>query len=1078
MVRVLSQNEIILNSLDFYRLAQPGLDTKFGTVARDILIDGPSTQLALVYQELGRIKTSQSLRLSFGNDLDKLANNYGETRRRGSTSTGSAILTFNAIETDIPINKGELITANNGATFTITNGVTVSSVFANTYRATASKFRADLDFVGITDQYAIVVTVNATAPGEFGNISKYALTVTSIPGVSNVTNAQSFGGGSEAETDAQFRSRILAVFSGANTGTALGYRNAILGDPAALDAIVVGPGNPLMTRDGTQVVTAEDGTKTIISEGTGGKVDNYIYGFRLVQILNSYIYRDKSNKNDPTNSANNYVLGQIAEDANKTVTTKRLINLQTKILPAQPVNNIIQVIGSSSGNFIEKQTDTLGRITGNYELIRDTGAYAGSPWGFDSLHWIDNKITGFSEDQTKGRFNGQDSLTFSDVLLISGATENIQISNENSSVKPSDRTSIQLAHWPVNNVSRVFNLTTGERYVVASQNPDGAGSLNQTGRITIRGSTLPAVSDILQVDYTWVFNYDSNTDFDNILNGTNPRSSDDSMDWGFSNAVRREQQQVTASGTQKQVLVTHPITSVISVNTFITDSGSASLISGRLGVVVSTVVTGVISIIRADGSELYDTSKNDGSFNGFTIFFPTDSVAAFGDTVTVTYNANDTFTIDGLSGSSSSNIITLPDTATVSIGTTVECNYISNIRTLLPSTIMTSLPAVRDGNGFNTQTATGVGTQPTTHIFSSPGVIQSNLRQAPSVLQLSISGSISPGVITVLGTTFSGIYDSVFTVSNSGLKHDLSTVIKSFLKLKSNQSVPSNVGIVRIISVEKVQTNSSFDVLSVENVYEIKGYQLKNNAFFKKEAVFNNSLTSSEFILPETVDNTDNMPDIGDRLRVTFYIATTSDTENVSFTKSGVLYTNKVFALVDSINKSSGFTSASSQTAALTVSNQNQPSSGSRYSVIYNYTAPKTNERITISYQQNKLIADTTLAIESTRPIGADVLNKASVPILVNASFAVVVSPGFENSKTIVKQNVQDAVTNALNATALGTIIDESDLMNAANTVEGVDRVRPVAFNVNGKSGRVLSIEAGQNEYIQANLVTITIEDR
>src|SRR5690606_5753230 len=208
-----------------------------------------------------------------------------------------------------------------------------------------------------------------------------------------------------------------------------------------------------------------------------------------------------------------------------------------------------------------------------------------------------------------------------------------------------------------------------------------------------RGSTLPSVSDILQVDYTWVFKYDSNTDFDNIYNGTNPRPSDDSIDWGFSNAVRREQQQVTASGTQKQVLVTHPITSVIDVNTYVTDTGAVNLISGRLGVVVSTAVTNVISIIRtSDGSELYDTSKRDGSFNGFTIFFPTDSVVSFGDIVTVTYNASDTFTIDGLSGSSSSNIITLPDTATVSVGTTVECNYISNVRTLLPSTIMTGLP--------------------------------------------------------------------------------------------------------------------------------------------------------------------------------------------------------------------------------------------------------------------------------------------------------------------------------------------------------------------------------------------------
>src|SRR5690606_38600337 len=141
------------------------------------------------------------------------------------------------------------------------------------------------------------------------------------------------------------------------------------------------------------------------------------------------------------------------------------------------------------------------------------------------------------------------------------------------------------------------------------------------------------------------------------------------------------------------------------------------------------------------------------------------------------------------------------------IGTTVECNYISNIRTLLPSTVLTALPAVRNANNFNTQIATAVGTQPTTHIFSSPGVIEYNLRQAPSVLQLTISGSISPGVITVLGTTFSDIEDYVITATSSGLTQDLASAIKSYLGLKSTSSIPSTVEVVRIISVEKVQTN-------------------------------------------------------------------------------------------------------------------------------------------------------------------------------------------------------------------------------------------------------------------------------
>jgi hypothetical protein len=1082
MVRIRTNNELINATIEFYRMAKPQLDTKPATVARDLLIDGPATQEAKIYEELARVSTAQSLRLSLGQDLDRYASNFGVVRKQGSRSTGTAILTFPVLETDFSVNSGDLVRATNGASFSVVNSMTVSVVNSNTYRAVASKYRTDLDFVGITDQYAVESLVEATVTGTIGNISKYSLSDAVIPGVSNVTNAAPFSGGSNAEDDSTFKNRILAKFSGANSGTETGYRNAVLADPDVIDALVVVPGDTLMTRDGTQVVTSESGITTIVAEGTGGKVDIYAYGLRLLQILDSYIYRDKSNQDDPTNSANDFVLGQIAGDANKTVTRKRIDDLQNGTLPSQPVVNLTQVSGSSSGsNFVSKQTNSLGVVTGNYELIRDTGAYGGSPWGFDKIHWISNQIDGFSEDLSKGKFNGQDALSYSDVLEIGAAAQIIQVSNENSVVNPANRASIQLAHKPLNSVTRVFNASTGERYVVANQNPDGTGSTNYTGRILISGNTLPSVSDVLQVDYSWIFNYDPNFDFDNRLTDYNPRSVIDSIDWGYSNAVSREESIVQTIFGLLSVSVTHPISSVITVNTFDGENSTVAFISGRLAVVVTNTVSNVISVTRiSDSAELFNSNKQDGSFSGMTIFLPTDTVGAVGQAVTIRYNANDIFTVNGVSGSFNNNTITLPASTPAGGGAwpLVECNYIANVKTILPAVALPTLPALRSGNAFNTTIATGIGTQPTTHIFLAPNVITFNLRKAPSRLQLAIAGSISPGVITVSGTVFYGVFEAVIKVANNGLTYDLSSAIRSYLGLSSSASIPANVSVVRLISVEKVNTTSSLQVLSVVNTYEVMGYALKDNSFVKWEAIENSALTQTEISLPQTPDNISNEPKVGDKLRVTFYIKKTSDTENVSFSKSGMLYTDKIFAWVDSVAISSGFTSGSSTTATLTISNQNQPISGTRYSATYNYLAPKANERITIQYNTNQVISDSTFAIEDIRIVGADVLVKAATPLLVDLSMAIVVSPAYSNTPNIVTQNVKDAIVSALNATALGTTVDESDFINVAYTVNGVDRVRPVAFNETGKVGTALSITAQSNQYIQANSVTITSEER
>lgn len=725
MVNIRSVNEIIQSLQDFFRLSQPDLDIKPGTVARDLFIEAPASQVSILYDELSGVSTQQSFRLVVGSDLDKLAKNYGIIRKQSTPATGTALLTFSSINSPININRGDKVTANNGISFAISAGTAVIPANLNFYRSIASKFRDQLDTAGITDEFAVQVSVIAVTAGTAGNIGSFALSKTTISGVTNVTNVNAFLGGTDQENDASFRNRVLSSFSGSSVGTTLGYLNIAKGTSGVSDAFIVSPGDALMTRDGTVVETQNDGSNVIISEGSGGKVDIIILGSNLIENKDSFIYRDKSNNNDPTSIKNNIVLGQIIGDENKTINRKRIDNLKNGTLPAQPVNTILEVTGSISGaNFLPKTVDFLGRIFGNYELIKDTGPYSGSPWGFDTFHWISDRISLFNEDRIKGQFNGQDTTTFIDVLNIPKLQQNISIVNENSIVT-FDRSIIQLIHTPATNVTRVFNINTGERYVIVDQNIDKTGTFNNTGRIKISGNTLPSPSDQLQVDYNWIVDYDQYLDYDGLHNTLNPRSVTDSIDWGYASVIKNELVNFTKdlsngffTGT-----ISHPTNNILSVNSFSEINGvvkkvTSGIFINRLSVVLNNlkVTTQTIDSIYFTNTnkELYVTAQNDGTFNSITtiigidifysttIILPTDTIANDGDRVTVILNSLDIFHGETVTGSVNGFQVTIPNLLISDITTNnllLKVTYIADVNDLL-SIPTTALPISRNSNSF------------------------------------------------------------------------------------------------------------------------------------------------------------------------------------------------------------------------------------------------------------------------------------------------------------------------------------------------------------------------------------------
>lgn len=1365
MANIRSVNEIILSMLDFLRTSIPELTINEGSVSKDLFVNLPATQLSLLYDELSKISNLQSLRVVSGSDLDRLAANFGAKRKTSAKASGIGLLTFSALPATVNINKNDLITATNGSTFAVINGISVNPASSNLYRSIATKFRNDLDFLGVSDTFAAEVSVQATTPGIAGNISKYSLVKTNIPGVSNVSNVLSFTGGSNQEDDTTFRNRVLAIFSGSNVGTALGYKNIVLADSSVLDALIVEPGDPLMVRDGTIVSQNTDGSFNIISEGTGGKVDIIILGFRLSEFVDSFVYRDLSNTNDPTNSKNNFVLGQIPGDENKTITRKRIDNIKNNTIPAQPVEEILEVSGSGSGsNFIVKTSDSFGRISGNYELFKDTGSYAGSPWGFDTFKWISNKIS-FDEDRVKSKFAGQDNLTFTDVLQIPLIQQNINVANENSTINGSDRSIIKLLHSPATNITRVFNVNTGERYIIADQNLDGGGSINTTGRIKISGNTLPATSDVLQVDYIWILDYDAYNDFDGIflknnkksLNN-NPRQVSDSIDWGLSNAIKKEKIILNKNITSTFYTgsVSHIISSVIAVNIcsiidYIVSIVDTGIFTGRKSINLINLPSEIENIysiqLKNSNQEIYNTIENDGTFINSrviidsevrwnsTIILPTDTSAEVDNYVNIKYDSSDIFNIENSFGNFSSNQITIPSDNFINSTeqVIVYVDYIANIQDVLSTTI-NNLPLSRFGNSFisnnlgfinnfinnniikeyqqvqkNTSdqyfinldilvsdymlqnidiisiinlsnskeywnadhlgtvssssankyqlildglNSPSVGdnvlivytvkdvkkTQPFTYeneVFkycintlqydfntnkfysdiqnfisqssialsiidastneilatASDGVLTSglensstatltsssinfsdidniiskkvkisnstninnngifdifdfnssgniisinnnineiinnqisiikisdgkdlwddsglididnnklyisssinnisvgdsvlilytnfhNLKQSPSKLSITVSDQINnSGIITIYGDTIIKVEDIIFTATINDLKQNVLEAIKKFNNSLSASILSSNIYLSRVVKLEKVSLVADNEIDSVLYTYDTLGVKIKNNELYTEELINDKNLNNFEFIIPSTTGNIENEPKIGDNLRITFYYSVKNDSENINFTKNGTLYTNKTFSFIKKIYISSGF--SSSQSSRILISFLNQPSTGSRYKAFYEYKAPKENERITIRYNFNKLIGDSTFNLETQRPINADVLIKSADKLLVNTTINIVIKNDFLNSEPIVLQNVRDAIINRINTNILEDNLNSSDLITTAQSVSGVERSRVLFFNKDGNDGQVLTLTCQKNQYFVANNIAINLE--
>jgi len=1021
------------------RIVQPGLDTKPGSVSRDLFIDLQADELEKLYNLISIVSDKQSFSTAVGSDLDKLARNFGFSRKRGATSSGTVIFSINSLEIDYEIEEGTIVSTRSGVSFRTIGNYTMLRSQRNIYSANASRIQKQLSVAGSASGFAIEIPVEAINPGSSGNIGSYQIVRQSAPFTFSVTNISAISGGSDVESDSEFRRRFLSSFSGSTIGTSTGYLNSVLSVDEILDALVVEPGSALMLRDGTEIIEGDLNSRRISKSGSGGKVDVYVLGKKLREVSESFIFFDKSSDGDISSEINDHVLGNFDQDMSLTSLERRVNAFKTGNVPYQPVDTIVSVSGSESGLLTEGET---------FELIKDTNEdTGGSPFGFDRIRFISNFKTVNLEAILKPSINSSDSLKFSDATDTSRIHESIGIRSENSKVNPSDRRFVILNHKNISSVSRVFNETTGELYSIDDIFTESG--LNESGVIQISGKKLPAVTDKLKVDYIWEKEYDGNLDY-----------SLESSSIGWKTPFIKEARFSLIDNGRYYFDTTDSISDVENVYIYSEETVSVLESNGVFFVDLSSTVQNVLSV-KIGNTDILNTEKKDYYFEGVRLFLPSDSGVRIGEECVVIYNYEEVYSFDGVSGSFQGSEIILPEESLFSEDKYGKLNlfylnnkkviakYFVNAENLLPDIGLQSLPVFSSDDFIRFY---GTSQNDIPNSYKTTELSNGIKRYSPSTLRVSLSSISSPGEIAVYGTTLEKHIVSV-EVSKvyDGSKFDLRNYI-------------SGDGIAKVSSV------------SVESKLNMSSYRIKTNKF-SDDGLVDSNLNDFEFYLANNTYNRFQYS-AGDIVNVELYTYTNSDREILYFYEDSSIETEKRFFNVSSIKVYSGFLSGSFLAGSISVEFGSQPASGNQYLASYRFKAPKDGERIFIKYNHNSAISDATAQVEASRPITADVLVKEAYSLPVDVSGTIIISEDFVDESETIRENAVDQVTSLLSANVLGGTVDYSDIIRAITNISGVESADVNLFNFKDEPGRRDFIKALDNQSISPNLVDISVVSR
>ncbi len=253
-----SFNDVAIDLMTNILRENESIDVLPGQVVRDVFINGMAQEFSSAYNVIGTVAIAQSISnaaFMSPQDLDNLVGNFGIKRKTATQSTGQVVFYTNTLPSqDVFIPAGtrlgtQLGNSNQQITFQTLSDVNLFISLEATY------------FNVNTGNWEVIANISAEQNGSVGNVGPFSInSILSTNSPMKVTNNNPTTGGFDQESNVDLAVRTINTFLGTGAGTKSGYLGLVTSQSYILDAIIQGPGDPMMIRD----------------NGFGGKVDIWV----------------------------------------------------------------------------------------------------------------------------------------------------------------------------------------------------------------------------------------------------------------------------------------------------------------------------------------------------------------------------------------------------------------------------------------------------------------------------------------------------------------------------------------------------------------------------------------------------------------------------------------------------------------------------------------------------------------------------------------------------------------------------------------------------------------------------------